>query len=451
DLVNALVKQSLHRANARLLSYYYDESGPMFDWLLEGLERDKDYEFLKTARGEPHMDNYFFMKFVPYVEEYDYRDEYYPYFFGSFCTIPDSKWVWDNAVKRSKDGGAEYYFALYVEQLIKDSSGKVVGCYAQDEDGNYYKFNASKAVILACGDIGSNEEMRNYYVPQVSMFGSFYDRFDSKGNLSNTGDGIKMALWAGASMEIGPYAPMTHHAGGALGINAFLQVNRNGERFMNEDIPGQQISNQLVRQPGGFSWQIFDDNWRNELASQPAGHNCINWWLSDEEAEKMPWIWSGPAPDYNITYDKLFFEGRPECMAPAITCYADTLNELADKMEVDAATLKATIDRYNENCEMGEDRDFGKTAKRLYPITKPPFYGMKFTQCEMLVCVAGINCDTNLHAMDAESNIIPGLYVCGNNGGGRFLVEYPVAICGLSLASAAVMGKLAGENAAKGI
>lgn len=59
-----------------------------------------------------------------------------------------------------------------------------------------------------------------------------------------------MAVWAGAKMQDSPHAPMAHHMGGPLGASGFLLLNKMGERFVNEDVPGQQINNQIMIQPG---------------------------------------------------------------------------------------------------------------------------------------------------------------------------------------------------------
>ena len=60
----------------------------------------------------------------------------------------------------------------------------------------------------------------------------------------NTGDGHKMAMWAGAVMEDGPYAPMTHSLGtNSVGIDPFLMVNQDGKRFANEDVGAQELQN----------------------------------------------------------------------------------------------------------------------------------------------------------------------------------------------------------------
>jgi predicted oxidoreductase len=66
----------------------------------------------------------------------------------------------------------------------------------------------------------------------------------------------------------------------------------------------------------------------------------------------------------------------------------------------------------------------------------------------MLVLMGGLKTDLDLHVLDAQGQPIPGLFATGNNMGGRFLVEYPVTVAGVSLGTALSFGRLAGKNAA---
>ena len=234
--------------------------------------------------------------------------------------------------------------------------------------------------------------------------------------------------------------------GGPLGVDSFLQLNSQGERFMNEDIPGQNIQDQLSRQPGGFSWQILDDKWRDELEAQPTGHGYVNHWMSAEEAAEKPWIMNSVFLGY-VT-DEVFLNGDPALFKTGITCQADTIEELAEKMELPVDTVVAQIERYNELCDKGEDEDFGKDPRRMFRLDTPPYYATKFDQTSILVCCGGIKCDLDMHALTPDDQIVPGLFVAGNTMGGRFLVEYPVTVAGISLGTAITFGKLAGENAA---
>ncbi len=90
--------------------------------------------------------------------------------------------------------------------------------------------------------------------------------------------------------------------------------------------------------------------------------------------------------------------------------------------------------------------------KRLFPVENPPFYGCAFSAARsMLVMIGGLECDHDLHVVDADDNPIPGLFVAGNNQGRRFLVDYPVIVAGISLGTALTFGRLAGTNAAAAV
>ena len=176
-------------------------------------------------------------KCFPKSDNYDYHEEYIPYFHGTITTNPNMQWACQAAMDAGKAAGGEIIFGAAGEQLIQDESGAVIGAYAKTDNG-YIKVNA-KQVVLTCGDYGANQEMKAYYAPEY---------IDYTGGVC-TGDGHLMGIWAGGRMEEGPHAPMAHHMGAALGVDSYLQLNNLGKRFMNEDIPGQNLTQMLSRQP----------------------------------------------------------------------------------------------------------------------------------------------------------------------------------------------------------
>ena len=347
-------------------------------------------------------------------------------------------------------GNVETMFSTWGEQLIKDESGAIAGIYVHDADGAYTKINC-KSVVVTTGDYGNNMEMRRYYIPWADEFVSFYGNSDAAGTICNTGDGHLMCMWAGAKMELGPHAPMTHHMGGALGVDGYLQLNMEGKRFMNEDVPGQNIADQLSRQPlaesaedreaGVKSWQIFDAKWPEQIKDMPDGHGYVNHYIPADQVDQYPTVLAGFGLGY--TTDQMVEE--------AVTIKADTIDDLISQMGLPADVAKAEIERYNELCHAGLDEDFGKMSKRMFPVENPPFYACKFASAGMLVLCGGIDCDLDMHALDTEDKIIPGLYVAGNTMGRRFLVEYPVVVAGISLGTAMSFGRLAGRNAAQNL
>ena len=227
-----------------------------------------------------------------------------------------------------------------------------------------------------------------------------------------------------------------------MGINSYLQLNMEGKRFMNEDIPGQNIADQMSRQPQKQSWQIFDSKWPEQIAFMPDGHGYANHYLTDEEvAELTTVVESG----WSL---KLLGIATPSSIEEGATVKADTIEELAQAMELPEDVVKTEIERYNELCHNGLDEDYGKIPTRLFPVENPPYYAIRFDLAGMLVVMGGLECNSRLQPLNDEGNPIEGLFVAGNCMGGRFLVEYPVTVAGISLAMALSFGRMAGTNAA---
>ena len=314
------------------------------------------------------------------------------------------------------------------------------------KDGKVYTIDA-KAVVLATGDWGNNQDMRDYFVPWANEFMSFYTTMDAAGNVGNTGDGHLMGLWAGAHMELGPHAPMTHHMGSGMGVTPFLQINKRGDRFMNECIPGQQLENQIELQPECTSFQLYDSKWGEEVPYMPANHGGLCYIIPEDEDESNP----------NYTdrqYTKI------SAKAEAYQFKADTLEDLLTQCGFEGDALDnalASVERYNELAKAGSDDDFGKPASRMFALENPPYYACQWGTTSMLVCVGGLESDENCHTFTEEDpaspkrDIIKGLYVCGNVQGSRYAVEYPICMRGISHSLCVYYGYIAGKNCVAGV
>lgn len=442
EVVNELMKVMGNRPNAQLLNYWIGNSGADLDWYIGTAE----HELLTSDSAVPTDPEkpYVFPERFPVNENYNWREENYPCFPGMVHLLPDHGWAMHGTLEAAQAAGAEARFNVKGEQLIKEGN-KVVGVYASDEDGNIIRVNAAKGVVLSTGDMSSDTEMLTYYAPQATKYGVFFSTMDKNGKPVNTGDGHKMALWAGAVMEDGPYAPMTHSLGtNSVGIDPFLMVNKLGERFANEDVGAQELQNQIKRQKGGMTYQIFDSKWKEQLQYMPQCFGGVTHYIPPEQEEQYAHAINHFAAGYA---SDTYFQGEIE---KGSIIPADTIEELAGKIEVPADALKATVERYNELAHKGVDEDFSKVASRLFPVVNAPFYAVPFGDSGMLVLIGGIDCDPALHALDAEKNPIEGLYVAGNTMGGRFLVDYPVTVAGASHSMAMSFGRLAGRNAAAG-
>ena len=357
--------------------------------------------------------------------------------------LPDHGWAMHGSLEAAETAGAQAFFNCRAEQLAQDETGRVTGVYATDENGDTVLVNATRGVILSTGDISSDREMLTYYAPQALRYGQFFSSFDRDGNMVNTGDSHKMALWAGAAMEDGPYAPMTHSLGtNSVGIDPFLMVNQDGERFANEDAGAQELQNQIKRQKGGVTYQVFDSKWKEQLQFMPQCFGGVTHYVPPEDEDRYQHAINHFAAGYA---SDTYFQGEVDAGS---IIPADTLEELAEKIGVPFDAFNATVERYNELAHDGRDVDFGKVPTRLFPVENPPCYAVPFGDSGMLVVIGGIDCDTQCRALDADKNPVPGLYVAGNTMGGRFLVDYPVVVAGASHSMAMSFGRLAGRAAA---
>ncbi|HWQ76318.1 MAG TPA: FAD-dependent oxidoreductase [Syntrophomonas sp.] len=322
--------------------------------------------------------------------------------------------------------GVDIRFSTPAVQLIQSSDGKVTGVIAKDKSGNYIKVSTKKAVILCTGDYGSNEEMAQYYqtstmaqLAKANIYTSFMDE-QPKERL-NVGDGQKMCLWVGGQMEEGPHASMAWNLAEPMeaAIMPFLRVNGLGERYEREETNMMQRVNALERQPGKKAWVIFDSKYV-------------------EDSVKMGFFFMGGS----MTMENATEAIEKNCIK------ANTLDELAQKLKMPAATLKATVARRNELAQQGNDTDYGVLPQRLYTIEKAPFYAARIT-AGLAVTLGGIKVNDKLQPRDKDGKAIPGLYLAGNTVGERYGLFYTAVCPGISNGLAWTHGYFAGKWAAE--
>ena len=310
------------------------------------------------------------------------------------------------------DKGGQVLRSTTVEQLEKNAEGRVTGCIAKCADGKYRRYNASKAVILASGDCSDNDEMLEAFCPIGLRPGT---KFPRKGN---TGDGQKMAYWAGAALDNPEWAP-TLHALAYSGFQGFyLHVNQLGKRFMNEDTWMQAKSVRCLMQPGGeWCFSVMDSKYADEMG---------------ERFDELGGQGMAPLTVVGQGYSKESFVASVERHIKNGNAFvADTIEELAEKMDVPADELVKTVKRYNEIVASGDDVDFGKRSSLLTSIEKGPFYALKWGP-QLLDVFGGAQVNTDLNVLDSNAHPIPGLYAVGNAAGGMYAVDYPLLLNGNS-------------------
>ena len=418
--------------------------GDTFNWALDTLGDDVHIA-ADSNEDTSGYDNYVSPLAYPLPDGFDPESEYNTTYATSVA------WTSQNfppaaLAKAAESAEVTGYAGHRVEQLIMQD-GACVGCYAYNyETGKYKKVNASKGVILSCGDYAGNSEIVKYLCPAVYENGIqlMYSTMDPEGNVANTGEHIKMATWIGARIQ--QYqAPMIHHMGhsmtgaifGGMGIAPFFRINKLGKRFMNEDTPGQQTENQIELQKGYGCYMIFDSKWGEEVDNFAPTHGSVYHFLAEGETGDGK---SQADVDAGVESGDIL--------------KADTLEELFnmlnDQFGLDVDAALASVERYNELAKAGHDDDFGKAANRMFALENPPYYATTMGRATMLVIASGLESDEDCHTYNAERDIIPGLYVAGNAQGDRFAVQYPIAMEGVATSMAIYYGRVAGENCVKG-
>lgn len=442
QMVDDMMKDMGYRVNQAIFKTWAEYAGETFDWYLEGYP---NIRVLKTTT-EPVPERtpcWIQPRRVPEPVGYDINKEHFKCYQTTVWIRPTHLRVFKgNYALAEKTGLLKAFMSTPVRKLLRHNNGKVYGVIAQDKNGGYIKAIAKKSVILSTGDYSSNEKMLYHFCPGVIDAPRLWTSYDHNRQPSNVGDGHRMGMWIGAKMQDSPHAPMGHHMGGAFGASGFLLLNKNGERFVNEDCPGQQINNQILIQPGKTAWQIVDGNWEKYVPHITPNHGSVCYVMNETEKE------SGKIFDKLGTID-CFTSQRivDKAVEKETLIKADTLEELLRKINLPLDTAKEQIAHYNTLCEKGNDEDFGKVAHRMFPVQQGPFYATKFTPATMIVCLGGLQSDQYCRCYDENGNIIKGLYVAGNVQGDRFSGEYPLTIPGISHSMALVFGRLAGRNA----
>ena len=362
----------------------------------------------------------------------------------------------ENLIEDARANGADFYFntpGVRLEQSEDSYSGSIgsrdnsgggsAGSSRSNSGGsriisaiggtpgNYKRFLAAKAVLLATGDIHGDREMLEAYCPMFLKIKN--SQYNSPG--ANTGDGHKMGLWAGGAMEDSPLPTVMHPQGYTRMQQFFLYVNTRGERFMNEDTWCQAKSLNVLKQPGAvdFAFSIFDADYVEQLIKgMPYSGGLFN--------DNSGSIYGKP---FTGEREMAFVESG---LANGLIKQADDLAELARLIDVPEDIFVSTVSRYNEHAVQGRDADYGKRRELLFPIKNPPFYAAKFGPA-MLVVTGGLFVDTKLRVVNKEFSPIPGLYAIGNVAGGLYGVDYPTIIPGNSHGRAVTWGYIAAENA----
>lgn len=322
-----------------------------------------------------------------------------------------------------KHDGIEYRASSPATRLTRGNHGRVDRVGIQSGEDMEW-LNVSRSVVLTSGGFSRSTDLLRTFAPTWLKAAPMSGRH-------NTGDGLVMGWSLGAGLADMPYISATYGASvpGYFGSDGgsdeteptllfpnyrgALIVNRDGQRFANEDLQYKVLSGLCVAQPDGISFEIFDE----PIFQQ-----------SDDMA--LPWDFKAALESGLITR-------------------ADTVEELATALGLGPDALAATIDRYNAAIESGADPDFGRPMPDAQrpgggKIATPPYYGYP-AKAGLTSTFAGLAVDGSMRVLDVYDSPIDGLFAAGEVVGGFHGGGY---YSGTGMGKAAVFGRIAGKAAA---
>jgi fumarate reductase flavoprotein subunit len=338
---------------------------------------------------------------------------------------------------KAKEKGVVVLPGTPVKRLLKQGD-RIVGVVAEI-DGEEATVKA-KAVIIASGGYANNKEW-------IKKFNGFDLGVNlvPVGNIDKMGDGIRMAWEVGAADEgknvlelyrVGPIGP-EFAMGCQLEIAAIqpgLWVNPRGERFCDESVSFYDTSagNVSVKAKEGYSYTIFDESTLQRMIEKGIDKN-----------PNVSYYPGSKTTDIRRELQAAFERGTTEVFK------AKSIEELASKINVNPAVLKATVDEYNSFCEKRHDDLFAKDPKYLYPIIVPEYYAIR-ARTVFLGTMGGIKINEKTEVLDKKDTVIPGLYAAGYDAGGMYGDSYPIKVTsGMSSAFALNSGRIAGKSVLK--
>ena len=400
------------RTNVPLVREYFDRSNETIEWLEDmGITFDEAAKYFEKSYATWHL---------VHSEE-------------GVSGGGQAKTMTDHLLSTAEELGVVFY---YEEPACKIelTDGAVSGVCATSADETSGLHVTTGAAVVASGGFGNNAEM------VAEQFGLTLDEdFFGMRFSGHEGDGLKMVWEVGGAQDVmieeNIFNVYRQDTVGSytydvllVSLQPNLLVNKQGERFYNEEQVQNTTftGNSLLRQAGNTGFMIYDADIKQGYV----------------DANEVPFTSKvGQVSDYS-GFDENF-AAMEESGYDAIVC-ADTLEELAEKLGIDAEGLAATVEEYNQLCADGYD-PFGKSAEYLQPIQTAPFYGAQFYPSSYGT-LGGIKVNAELEVLDEEGNAIPGLFSCGTDSCTIYGDSYNFLMPGNTMGYSVNSGRFAGES-----
>lgn len=400
-----------YRVDEDLVQTYFNKSADTIEWLEEmGVEFAGSFRYFKESEATWHIVK-------------PENGVIGPRAAGAMIRI---------MTERAKELGCEILLETSGKSLIMEN-GRVCGVIGVDKNGSGIEVRG-KAVVVATGGFGNNKQMIKEEFG-LNLAEDFFP-FMIPGI---TGDGLRM-MWEVGADKFMPNIEAIYQLPDNLNwflLDAVLRqpnllINQNGDRIMNEGYMGNTTytGNALALQPGNYGYCIMD--------------------------EGILKLYKKNGPDIvDIVHPAdafLAFDGQAAlAVEQGYPAYfeAETVEELAGKLGIDADKLQDTLDEYNEMCENGVDTRFHKPHRYLHPITGKGKYLVGKFYLAAYGTVGGVRINKYCEVLDKNMRPIEGLYSAGSDANTIYGDSYNFTLPGNTMGFAINTGRMAGESIAE--
>lgn len=311
-------------------------------------------------------------------------------------TAPVGAYLVKGLQKLAVEAGVQIITEAHVSKLLT-ATGAVCGVEYVDTEKAVHQFH-SRAVVLATGGFGASKELMRRYRPDLA-------NYRTTNQPGATGDGLKLAQQVGAQLmqldlvQVHPTVQQDQdHAfliGEAVRGEGAILVNEKGQRFVNELATRRVVSNAITALTNHSAYLIFDQEVRSRVK----------------------------AIDF---YDQI-----------GLVRTGATIEQLTEQLSL--PDLPTTIHQWNEAVRVQDDRQFSRTTGMSFPLSKAPFYAIHVAPA-IHYTMGGIHVDPETRVLDANGQVINGLYAAGEVTGG---LHGNNRIGGNSIAETVVFGRQA--------
>lgn len=404
------MKYTHYRVDADLVQAYFGKSADTIEWL-----EDMGIEFAGAFR-------YFAESAATWHIVKPENGVIGPRAAGSMIRIMTEK---------AKELGTQILLETVVKKIIMEDE-KAVGVIATDNNGEKIEVRG-KSVVVATGGFGTNATM----IKEEFGYNLWEDFFPFMVP-GTQGDGLNM-MWDVGAQKFGANIEMIYLMKDNINrflLNAVLRqpnllINRNGDRFMNEDQMGNTTftGNAINLQPGKYAYCIMDDS------------------ILKYYKKNGPDILDIVQPkDAFLVVDPEFKRALEEQYDGYFE--ADTVEELASKLGINPEKLQETIDDYNEMCDRNIDSQFNKNPRYLHKITGKGKYRVGKFYVSAYGTIGGVKINKYCEVFDKNDKVVQGLYSAGSDCNTIYGDSYNFTLPGNTMGFAINSGRMAVESVA---